>query len=533
MRNFDIILRITANGTRQRAIAWLTVRGSQGRIRGGGQRSATAMRTIFSAVSESAAGCRRDTRHRLSTTLRPGPPGATAGTAGGRHPRRPLASRPLQRQAASGTHLTIRTLGDRLRCVNTGDRRGTGRPVLLRHFSIRPTPRWPDTQCALSWKKMPKLVLRRLLAQLAILRSAGAIFNDAVGDLPFSFIRLAAPRIMRPFPRSRIQALESGKPLPAGGAGPWPQILRESPHDRTPDPLPHPVRLQPAWCGIAHCCWCSTSPLTARRAAWPSSCCRRAPGGRRCAPHLRHRGSEPGPFVDLIEGSRQVVRLRAVRRSTAMRRDRCGICLAAHRGQRQGKLGAMPSAPYGWSSGAHGVVVEDRLRRWKLRVPVPGVGGPPAVPPTTGELAACRIADARPPLHPVGRAEAWAIDMAIAGVTAMAPLRSDIPLTRSAPGEPSCPKPRSPSGMSAVTVTAAGRHAPRSVSRKVWCPPASPTTAATEAECCTCLTRVVSGLEHLASAVGAGSAGASPTTSRRVRHRPSPRQVRCWAAPWW
>jgi flavorubredoxin len=55
-------------------------------------------------------------------------------------------------------------------------------------------------------------------------------------------------------------------------------------------------------------------------------------------------------------------------------------------------------------------MIEDRLRRLKLRVPVPGVKA--RLSPTDEEFAACRQLGREAALHLLGRAEARVIDMA-------------------------------------------------------------------------------------------------------------------------
>jgi flavorubredoxin len=54
-------------------------------------------------------------------------------------------------------------------------------------------------------------------------------------------------------------------------------------------------------------------------------------------------------------------------------------------------------------------MIEDRLRRLKLRVPVPGVRA--RLSPTADEFAACRELGRQAALHLLGRAEARVIDM--------------------------------------------------------------------------------------------------------------------------
>lgn len=74
----------------------------------------------------------------------------------------------------------------------------------------------------------------------------------------------------------------------------------------------------------------------------------------------------------------------------------------------KGKLAAVFGS-YGWSGEAV-PMIEDRLRRLKLRVPVPGIKA--RLAPTDEEFAACHQLGREIALHLLGRAEARAIDMA-------------------------------------------------------------------------------------------------------------------------
>jgi flavorubredoxin len=74
----------------------------------------------------------------------------------------------------------------------------------------------------------------------------------------------------------------------------------------------------------------------------------------------------------------------------------------------KGKLGGAFGS-YGWSGEAV-PMIEDRLRRLKLRVPVQGIKA--QLSPTPGEFAACHALGREIALHLLGRAEARVIDMA-------------------------------------------------------------------------------------------------------------------------
>ncbi len=74
----------------------------------------------------------------------------------------------------------------------------------------------------------------------------------------------------------------------------------------------------------------------------------------------------------------------------------------------KGKLGAAFGS-YGWSGEAV-PMIEDRLRRLKLRVPVPGVRA--RLTPTADDFTACRDLGREIALHLLGRATPRTIDLA-------------------------------------------------------------------------------------------------------------------------
>jgi flavorubredoxin len=118
-------------------------------------------------------------------------------------------------------------------------------------------------------------------------------------------------------------------------------------------------------------------------------------------------GSEVAPFVDLIEEADGLLFGSPTINGDAVKPvwDMLSSLTLVNV---KGKLGAAFGS-YGWSGEAV-PMVEDRLRRLKLRVPVPGVRA--RLIPTDDELAECRELGRQTALHLVGRAEARVIDMA-------------------------------------------------------------------------------------------------------------------------
>jgi len=391
MRNFDIILR-TANGTSYNAY---TVRGSRGIAVVDTVKDSHA--DDFFRRLESVAGY-DEIRAIVLNHLEPDHSGALPELLR-RAPQAPLYISFQARNMLKGI-IDDRTLGDRLRCVNTGDGVDLG-DRSLRFFNT-PYLHWPDTQCT-------------YLEEDAVLFSGDflgchfcdpRLFNDAVGDFRFSFDYYYA-HIMRPFRDHVIQALNLLESLPlslvAPAHGP---ILRESPHDYlTRYRTLSASNLHGAESRTLLVFYISAYGATRRMAEEVAAGAEEVGDVRVSLYDIE--GSEPGPFVDLIEEADGLAFGSPTINGDAVKPvwDLLSSLTVVNV---KGKLGAAFGS-YGWSGEAV-PMVEDRLRRLKLRVPVPGVKA--RLRPTDDELAACRDLGRQTALHLVGRAEARAIDMA-------------------------------------------------------------------------------------------------------------------------
>jgi flavorubredoxin len=118
-------------------------------------------------------------------------------------------------------------------------------------------------------------------------------------------------------------------------------------------------------------------------------------------------GSDPHPFVDLIEEADALIFGSPTINGDAVK-PVWDLLSSLTMVDVKGKLGAAFGS-YGWSGEAV-PMIEDRLRRLKLRVPVQGVKA--RLSPTPDEFAACHELGREIALHLLGRAEARVIDMA-------------------------------------------------------------------------------------------------------------------------
>ena len=394
LRSFDIILR-TANGTSYNAYA---VRGSQGVA-------------VIDTVKEMYSGTffRRlesIARYDEITTivlnhLEPDHSGALPELME-RAPKAKVYVSPQARGMMKGL-FDIGPVEHRIIPVNTGDRISLGDRSL--RFINTPYLHWPDTQCT-------------FLEQEGVLFSGdflgchfcdARLFNDAVGDFRFSFDYYYS-HIMRPFRDHVRHALTLIEPLPlklvAPAHGP---ILRDSPQDyvrryRTLSAS----NLHGAESKTLLVFYISSYGSTRRMAEYVAAGAEQVEGVRVSLYDIE--GSEVAPFVDLIEEADGLLFGSPTINGDAVKPvwDMLSSLTLVNV---KGKLGAAFGS-YGWSGEAV-PMVEDRLRRLKLRVPVPGVRA--RLIPTDDELAECRELGRQTALHLVGRAEARVIDMASLG----------------------------------------------------------------------------------------------------------------------
>lgn len=292
----------------------------------------------------------------------------------------------------------------RITSVGTGDTVDLGDRQL--EFLNTPYLHWPDTQC--TW-----------LAEEGILFTGdflgchycdSRLFNDAVGDFRFSFEYYYA-HIMRPFRNHVREALDLIEPLPlltiAPGHGP---VLRDDPRDyvRRYRTLSAPS-LHGAGSKTLLVFYISAYGATRRMAESVAAGAESASTG---AGEVRVslydlEGGEAQPFVDLIEEADALVFGSPTINGDAVKPvwDLLSSLTAV---DVRGKIGAAFGS-YGWSGEAV-PMIEDRMRRLKLRVPVPGVKA--RLTPTDDEFAACYELGRQAALHLLGRATPRTIDMA-------------------------------------------------------------------------------------------------------------------------
>ena len=394
MRNFDIILR-TANGTSYNAYV---VRGSAGVA-------------VIDTVKENYAGdffrrlesvARYDEIHTIVLNhLEPDHSGALPELMR-RAPQARLCISPQARTMLKGI-IDVEAIEPRLVSVVTGDQVNLGDRTL--RFFNTPYLHWPDTQCT-------------YLEEDAVLFSGDflgchfcdpRLFNDAVGDFRFSFDYYYA-HIMRPFREHVLQALDLLGEVPlklvAPAHGP---ILRDSPQDYvTRYRTLSASNLHGAESRTLLVFYISAYGATRRMAEAIVAGAEEVDDVRVSLYDIE--GSEAAPFVDLIEEADGLIFGSPTINGDAVKPvwDLLSSLTVVNV---KGKLGAAFGS-YGWSGEAV-PMVEDRLRRLKLRVPVPGVRA--RLVPTTDELGECRDFGRQAALHLVGRAEARVIDMASLG----------------------------------------------------------------------------------------------------------------------
>ena len=394
LRSFDIILR-TANGTSYNAYA---VRGSAG---------VAIVDTVKAEFAESFFTRLESVADydEISTIvlnhLEPDHSGALPELLR-RAPQAQLYVSHLARPMLKGLFEPTEFAG-RITGVGTGDTVSLGNREL--EFFNTPYLHWPDTQC--TWLASEGMLFSGDF--LGCHYCDERLFNDAVGDFRFSFEYYYA-HIMRPFRGHVRNALDLIEPLPlltiAPGHGP---ILREDPRDY--------VQRYRALSGSGlHnttaktllvfyiSAYGATRRMAEAVAAGAESACNGVGDLRVSLYDIE--GSEPQPFVDLIEEADALIFGSPTINGDAVK-PVWDLLSSLTMVDVKGKLGAAFGS-YGWSGEAV-PMIEDRLRRLKLRVPVPGVKA--RLSPTDDEFAACRDLGRQAALHLLGRAEHRAIDM--------------------------------------------------------------------------------------------------------------------------
>lgn len=394
LRSFDIILR-TANGTSYNAY---TVRGSEGVA-------------VIDTVKENHAEAflRRlesvarydEIKAIVLNHLEPDHSGALPELMR-RVPNAKLYVSPQARMMMKGL-FDVSGLEARIVPVTTGDAVSLG-DRSLRFFNT-PFLHWPDTQCTLLEEESLLFSGDFLGCHFCDAR----LFNDAVGDFRFSF-DYYYNHIMRPFRDHVRSALDLLEPLKlkivAPAHGP---ILRDGPAD-------YLRRYRTLSASNLHGTESKTLLVfyisaygSTRRMAEAVAAGAEEAGEVRISLYDIE-GSEAAPFVDLIEEADGLVFGSPTINGDAAKPvwDLLSSLTAVNV---KGKLGAAFGS-YGWSGEAV-PMIEDRLRRLKLRVPVSGIRA--RLIPTVEELEQCKELGRQTAQHLLGRAPNRVIDMAALG----------------------------------------------------------------------------------------------------------------------
>jgi flavorubredoxin len=295
----------------------------------------------------------------------------------------------------------------RIVSVGTGDTVSLGDRQL--EFFNTPYLHWPDTQC--TWLASEGMLFSGDF--LGCHYCDERLFNDAVGDFRFSFEYYYA-HIMRPFRAYVREALELIEPLPlkmiAPAHGP---ILRDDPRDyvrryRTLSKSGLHNTTAKTLIVFYISAYGATRRMAEAVAAGAEFASSEVGDGGEVRVSLYDiEGSEPQPFVDLIEEADALMFGSPTINGDAVK-PVWDLLSSLTMVDVKGKLGAAFGS-YGWSGEAV-PMIEDRLRRLKLRVPVPGVKA--RLTPTADEFAACHELGRQTALHLLGRAAPRVIDMA-------------------------------------------------------------------------------------------------------------------------
>jgi flavorubredoxin len=300
--------------------------------------------------------------------------------------------------------LDPREFAQRIVTVDTGDSVDLGERQL--EFFNTPYLHWPDTQC--TW-----------LAQESMLFSGDflgchycdtRLFNDAAGDFQSSFDYYYT-HIMRPFRTHVRAALDLIEALPvkmiAPGHGP---ILRNDPLDsvrryRSLSASTRQDKNAKTLLVFYISAYGATRRMAEAVAAGAEATSSEAGAVRASLYDLE--GGQTRLFIDLIEDADAIV-LGSPTINGDAAKPVWDLLSSLTLVELHGKTGAAFGS-FGWSGEAV-PMIEERLRRLKLRVPVPGVKA--RLTPTEEDFASCRELGRQLALTLLGRAESRVIDMA-------------------------------------------------------------------------------------------------------------------------
>ena len=300
--------------------------------------------------------------------------------------------------------LDTREFAQRIVTVDTGDSVDLGERQL--EFFNTPYLHWPDTQC--TWLPQEGMLFSGDF--LGCHYCDTRLFNDAAGDCHSSF-EYYYMHIMRPFRTHVRVALDLIEPLPvkviAPGHGP---ILRDHPLDsvRRYRSLSASNRKDENTKNVL-VFYISAYGATRRMAEAVAAGAEATSSetGSVSVSLYDLEGVQTELFIDLIEDADAIILGSPTINGDAVK-PMWDLLSSLTLVDLHGKTGAAFGS-FGWSGEAV-PMIEERLRRLKLRVPLPGVKA--RLTPTEEDFASCHELGRQVALNLLGRAESRVIDMA-------------------------------------------------------------------------------------------------------------------------
>lgn len=290
---------------------------------------------------------------------------------------------------------------ERLNLVYTDDGVSLGERTLK--FFNTPYLHWPDTQC--TWLEEEGILFSGDF--LGCHFCDERLFNDLTGDFLFSFDYYYG-HIMRPFRQHVRKALDQLENLPlrilAPAHGP---VLRKNPQDflqryrQLSTPPAHGAQT-PTLLVFYITAYGATQHMAEAVVEGAE-----ALGEEVRVSMYDLEGGEVAPFVNLIENADGIIIGSPTINADAVK-PVWDLLSSLAVIELRGKLGAAFGS-YGWSGEAV-AMVEERLRRLKMRVPLAGIRA--RLVPTADELQQCRELGRQAALTLLGRNEARTVDMA-------------------------------------------------------------------------------------------------------------------------